>query len=114
MLTENQTQPGHYLGTFVASVLPGLGWKMSVPQAAATSQDKLVHSSASKFHPSHMRILLTRNPAARNVDIGMLNFPQQLEPIQREHTGGAGAGKASKGQHCPSIQLPCSQDASSL
>lgn len=46
MRSENQTEPSHYLGTFVALVLPGLGWETSVPQAADISQDKLVHSSA--------------------------------------------------------------------
>lgn len=46
VLSENQTQPGNYLGTFVALVLPGLGWETSAPQVAATSKDKLIHSSA--------------------------------------------------------------------
>lgn len=88
MLSENQTQPGHYLGTFVALVLHGLGWETSVPQAAATSQDKLVHSSApdvSSFPHEVPSDQESSSGERGGLDAELQHFQQQLEPIQQEH-----------------------------
>lgn len=92
-LVKNQTQPGHYLGTFAALVLSGLGWEMFVPQAAATSQHKLVHGSApdissfpheapSDLEPSSEEL----NHERGGLDAELQHLQQQLEPIQWEHT----------------------------
>lgn len=81
VLSENQTQPGHYLGTFVALVLPGLGWEMSVPQTAASSQDKLVHSSVPDISSFPHEVPSDQESSSKEGDldaefggIGMLNY----------------------------------------
>lgn len=74
MLSENQTQPGHYLGTFVALVLPGLGRETLFPGQLPPPRISWSAVQPPRFHPSHMRFLPTRNPAPRNVGIWMLSY----------------------------------------